>query len=92
MYRTGIIYNHESPRRGSQFVTKKIISSAVRIKKGLQKELYLGNLDAKRDWGYSPDYVSAMWQMLQENIPDDYIISTGNLHSVREFLEITFSL
>ena len=88
---TGIMYNHESPRRGSQFVTKKIISSAVRIKSGLQKELYLGNLDAQRDWGYAPDYVKAMWQVLQISKPDDYIIATGCLHSVREFLEITFS-
>ncbi len=87
---TGIMYNHESPRRGSQFVTKKIISSAVKIKKGLQKELYLGNLDAKRDWGYAPDYVKAMWQILQSDKADDYIIATGKLHSVREFLEYTF--
>ncbi|HKM19048.1 MAG TPA: GDP-mannose 4,6-dehydratase [Aliarcobacter sp.] len=88
---TGIMYNHESPRRGSQFVTKKIISSAVRIKMGLQKELYLGNLDAKRDWGYAPDYVKAMWQILQADKPDDFIIATGNLHTVREFLDIAFS-
>lgn len=88
---TGIMYNHESPRRGSQFVTKKIISSAVKIKLGLQKELYLGNLDAKRDWGYSPDYVFAMWKILQSDIADDFIISTGRLHSVRNFLEIAFS-
>ena len=88
---TGIMYNHESPRRGSQFVTKKIISSAVRIKMGLQNELYLGNLDAKRDWGYAPDYVEAMWQILQADRPDDFIISTGKLHTVREFLEIAFS-
>lgn len=87
---TGIMYNHESPRRGSQFVTKKIISSAVKIKKGLQKELYLGNLDAKRDWGYAPDYVNAMWQMLQQDKADDYIIATGNLHSVRDFVDIVF--
>lgn len=88
---TGIMYNHESPRRGSQFVTKKIISSAVKIKMGLQKELYLGNLDACRDWGYAPDYVKAMWKILQQNKPDDYIIATGNLHTVRDFLEMTFS-
>ena len=87
---TGIMYNHESPRRGSQFVTKKIISSAVKIKKGLQKELYLGNLDAKRDWGYAPDYVNVMWQMLQQDKADDYIIATGNLHSVRDFIDIVF--
>lgn len=88
---TGVMYNHESPRRGSQFVTKKIVSSAVRIKMGLQKELYLGNLDAKRDWGYAPDYVKAMWQILQADKADDFIIATGNLHTVREFLEIAFS-
>ena len=85
------MYNHESPRRGNQFVTKKIISSAVKIKKGLQDKLFLGNLDAKRDWGYSPDYVKAMWQILQANKPDDYILATGNLHTVRDFLDITFS-
>ncbi|MDQ1339437.1 MAG: GDPmannose 4,6-dehydratase [Campylobacterota bacterium] len=88
---TGIMYNHESPRRGSQFVTKKIISSAVRIKMGLQKELYLGNLDAKRDWGYAPDYVNAMWMILQQKKADDFIIATGKLHTVREFLDIAFS-
>lgn len=88
---TGIMYNHESPRRGNQFVTKKIISSAVKIKKGLQNKLYLGNLDAKRDWGYAPDYVKAMWMMLQAPKADDYILATGNLHTVREFLDITFS-
>lgn len=88
---TGIMYNHESSRRGSQFVTKKIISSAVRIKLGLQKELYLGNLDAKRDWGYAPDYVKAMWQILQADKADDFIIATGKLHTVREFLDIAFS-
>ena len=79
------MYNHESPRRGSQFVTKKIISSAIRIKKGLQDKLYLGNLDAQRDWGYSPDYVLAMWKILQADQPDDFIIATGHLHTVREF-------
>lgn len=88
---TGIMYNHESPRRGNQFVTKKIISSAVKIKQGLQKKLYLGNLDAKRDWGYAPDYVKAMWMMLQVPRADDYILATGKLHTVREFLDITFS-
>jgi GDPmannose 4,6-dehydratase len=88
---TGIMYNHESPRRGSQFVTKKIISSAVKIKKGLQEKLYLGNLDAQRDWGYSPDYVVAMWKILQADEPNDFIIATGNLHTVRDFLDITFS-
>lgn len=88
---TGIMYNHESPRRGSQFVTKKIVSSAAKIKLGLQEELYLGNLDAQRDWGYAPDYVKAMWQIMQANKADDFIISTSILHSVREFLEIAFS-
>lgn len=88
---TGIMYNHESPRRGSQFVTKKIISSAVRIKMGLQKELHLGNLDAKRDWGYAPEYVKAMWMILQQEKADDFIIATGSLYTVREFLEIAFS-
>jgi len=88
---TGIMYNHESPRRGNQFVTKKIISSAVRIKKGLQEKLYLGNLDVQRDWGYSPDYVEAMWKILQAEKPNDFIISTGHLHTVRQFLEMTFS-
>ncbi len=89
---TGIMYNHESPRRGTQFVTKKIISSAVKIKKGFQKDLYLGNLDAKRDWGYAPDYVLMMWKILQYHRADDYIMATGNLHSVREFLEMAFSI
>lgn len=88
---TGIMYNHESPRRRNEFVTKKIISSAVKIKLGIEDKLYLGNLDAKRDWGYAPDYVEAMWQILQANKADDFIISTGNLHTVREFLDITFS-
>ena len=87
---TGIMYNHESPRRGSQFVTKKIISSAVKIKLGLQDKLHLGNIEAKRDWGYSPDYVKAMWEILQADKPDDFIIATGKLHTVREFLDITF--
>ncbi|MDD2905825.1 MAG: GDP-mannose 4,6-dehydratase [Sulfurimonas sp.] len=87
---TGIMYNHESPRRGNQFVTKKIISSAVRIKYGLQKKLYLGNLDAQRDWGYAPDYVEAMWNILQHNQADDFIIATGHLHTVREFIEMVF--
>ena len=88
---TGIMYNHESQRRGNQFVTKKIISSAVKIKMKLQKELYLGNLDVKRDWGYAPDYVTAMWLILQQEKSDDFIIATGKLHSVRDFLEIVFT-
>ena len=88
---TGIMYNHESPRRGNHFVTKKIISTAVKIKYGLANELLLGNLDSVRDWGYSPDYVQAMWKILQLDSPSDFIISTGELHSVREFLNIAFS-
>ena len=78
-------------RKYYQFVTKKIVSSAAKIKLGLQEELYLGNLDAQRDWGYAPDYVKAMWQIMQANKADDFIISTSILHSVREFLEIAFS-
>lgn len=88
---TGIMYNHESPRRGRQFVTKKIISSAVKIKQGVINELVLGNLDALRDWGYVPDYVLMMWKILQYDKADDYIMATGELHSVREFLDIAFS-
>jgi GDPmannose 4,6-dehydratase len=88
---SGILFNHESPRRGETFVTRKITRAAVRIKAGLQKKLYLGNLDAKRDWGYAKEYVEAMWLMLQQDKPDDYVIATGETHSVREFLEETFS-
>ncbi len=88
----GILFNHESPRRGETFVTRKITRAACRIKLGMQKELFLGNLDSKRDWGYAKDYVEAMWLMLQQDKPDDYVISTGETHSVREFLEETFSL
>ena len=86
----GILYNHESPRRGYEFVTRKIISSAVKIKYGLQKVLELGNLDAYRDWGYAPDYVNAMWLMLQASESDDYVIASGKTHSVREFTETAF--
>ncbi|ADL07286.1 GDP-mannose 4,6-dehydratase [Thermosediminibacter oceani] len=88
----GILFNHESPRRGETFVTRKITRAATRIKLGLQDKLYLGNLDAKRDWGYAGDYVEAMWLMLQQNEPDDYVIATGESHSVREFLEEAFGL
>lgn len=88
---SGILYNHESPRRGYEFVTRKIVSSAVKIKRGLQGELALGNLDAYRDWGYAPDYVKAMWLMLQRERPDDYVIATGQTHSVREFVEAAFT-
>jgi GDPmannose 4,6-dehydratase len=86
----GILFNHESPRRGEGFVTRKITRAATRIKLGLQSELMLGNLDAQRDWGFAKDYVEAMWQMLQVARPDDYVIATGECHSVREFLDETF--
>src|SRR5438309_661838 len=87
----GILFNHESPRRGETFVTRKITRAVARIKAGLQSKLYLGNLDAKRDWGYAKEYVEAMWLMLQQPAPDDYVIATGETHSVREFLEEAFS-
>ena len=87
----GILFNHESPRRGETFVTRKISQAVARIKKGLQDKLYLGNLDAKRDWGYAGDYVEAMWMMLQQEDPEDYVIGTGETHSVREFVEEAFS-
>jgi GDPmannose 4,6-dehydratase len=86
----GILFNHESPRRGETFVTRKITRAATRIKEGLQKKLYLGNLDAKRDWGFAGDYVEAMWLMLQQREADDYVVATGQTHSVREFLEEVF--
>jgi len=86
----GILFNHESPRRGETFVTKKITRAVARIKLGLQDKLYLGNLNAKRDWGHSKDYIEAMWLMLQQEKPEDYIIATGEQHSVREFCEIAF--
>lgn len=87
----GILFNHESPRRGETFVTRKITRAVARIKAGLQKELYLGNLDAKRDWGYAKEYVEAMWMMLQQPTADDYVIATNETHSVREFLEEAFT-
>ena len=87
----GILFNHESPRRGETFVTRKITRAAAQIKLGLQKKLYLGNLDAQRDWGYAPEYVDAMWRMLQQDAPDDYVIATGETHTVREFLEEAFA-
>ena len=87
---SGILFNHESPRRGETFVTRKITLAAARIKLGLQEKLFLGNLDAERDWGYAGDYVEAMWLMLQQDEPDDYVISTGDRHSVREFLKEVF--
>jgi GDPmannose 4,6-dehydratase len=87
----GILFNHESPRRGETFVTRKISRAAARIKLGKQERLYLGNLDARRDWGFAGDYVEAMWLMLQADTPDDYVIATGESHSVREFCELCFA-
>ena len=87
----GILFNHESPRRGETFVTRKITRAATRIKLGLQDKLYLGNLDAKRDWGHAKDYVRMMWMMLQQDQPDDYVAATGEAHSVREFIEKSFA-
>ena len=86
----GILFNHESPRRGETFVTRKITRAIARIVAGTQKKLYLGNLDAKRDWGYAKDYVEAMWLMLQQEKPDDYVVATGETHSVKEFLQVAF--
>jgi GDPmannose 4,6-dehydratase len=86
----GILFNHESARRGETFVTRKIARAVARIKAGLQDKLYLGNLDAKRDWGYAPEYVEAMWLMLQQDNPDDYVVATGESHTVREFAELAF--
>jgi len=88
----GILFNHESPRRGETFVTRKITRAATRIKLGLQQKIYLGNTDAKRDWGFAGDFVEAMWLMLQQEKPDDYVVATGETHSVKEFLVETFSL
>ena len=87
----GILFNHESPRRGETFVTRKITRAIARIVAGTQKKLYLGNLDSKRDWGYAKDYVKAMWLMLQQDEPDDYVVATGETYSIREFLDIAFS-
>lgn len=87
---SGILFNHESPRRGKEFVTKKITDHVARIKLGLEKELRLGTMDAKRDWGFAGDYVRAMWLMLQQQTPDDYVIATGRTHSVRDFCQIAF--
>ena len=88
---SGILFNHESPRRGLEFVTRKITDAVARIKLGVQSELRLGNLDAKRDWGFAGDYVEAMWRMLQQEQPDDFVISTGETHPVREFCELAFA-
>ena len=87
---SGILFNHESPRRGESFVTRKITLAAARIKKGLQKELYLGNLDSERDWGYAKEYVEGMWLMLQQEKPDDYVLATNETHTIRAFLDATF--
>ncbi|WP_321990734.1 GDP-mannose 4,6-dehydratase [Marispirochaeta aestuarii] len=87
----GILFNHESPRRGNSFVTKKIAIAVTQIWAGKKECLYLGNLDAKRDWGYAPDYVDAMWRMIQQETPDDYVIATGETHSVREFVQLAFT-
>jgi len=88
---SGILFNHESPRRGSEFVTRKVTTAVARIRLGLQDQLSLGNLDAKRDWGFAGDYVEAMWRMLQADVADDYVISTGETHSIRELLDIAFA-
>ena len=88
---SGILFNHESPRRGLEFVTRKISDGVARIKLGLADELRLGNLDSERDWGFAGDYVEAMWQMLQRDEPDDYVVAMGETHSVREFAEIAFA-
>ncbi len=88
---SGILFNHESPRRGKEFVTRKITDAVARIKLGTQKELRMGNLDAKRDWGFAGDYVRAMWMMLQQDVADDYVVASGRTHSVRDFLQIAFS-
>ena len=88
---SGILFNHESPRRGENFVTRKITLAAANIKLGRQKKLYLGNLDAKRDWGYAPEYVEGMWRMLQQDEPRDFVLATGETHSIRDFLEASFA-
>lgn len=88
---SGILFNHEGPRRGLEFVTRKISNAAARIKLGVQDELVMGNLDAKRDWGYAGDYVRAMWLMLQQDTPDDYVVATGETHSIEEFLTLAFA-
>ena len=87
---SGILFNHESPRRGETFVTRKIARAAAHIKLGLQKKLYMGNIDAQRDWGYAPEFVEAMWRMLQQDTPDDFVIGTGEMRTVREFIEHAF--
>lgn len=89
---SGILFNHESPRRGETFVTRKITRAATRIKLGLQTNLYMGNLDAQRDWGYAREYVEMMWVMLQQDKPDDYVVATNEMHTVKEFIQETFGL
>jgi GDPmannose 4,6-dehydratase len=86
----GILFNHESPRRGETFVTRKITRAVARVQAGKQRKLYLGNLDARRDWGYAPEYVEGMWRILQQDDPSDYVLGTGEAHTVREFLEEAF--
>ena len=88
----GILFNHESPLRGLEFVTRKISNAVAKISLGTEKELHLGNLEAKRDWGYSPDYVKSMWLMLQRDVPDDFVVATGETHSVKEFVEKAFDI
>src|SRR5690606_20055944 len=88
---SGILFNHASPRRGLEFVTRKVTDGVARIKLGLQEKLHLGNLDAQRDWGFAGDYVRAMWLMLQQDGPDDYVVATGEMHSVRELCEVAFA-
>jgi GDPmannose 4,6-dehydratase len=88
----GIVFNHESPRRGENFVTRKITRAVARINAGLQEKLYLGNLEARRDWGYAPEYVEAMWLMMQQSEPDDFVLATGTSHSVRDFAEAAFAV
>jgi GDPmannose 4,6-dehydratase len=89
---SGILFNHESPRRGREFVTRKVSDGVARIKRGLASEIRLGNLEARRDWGFAGDYVDAMWRMLQQGTPDDYVVATGETHSVRELVEIAFGV
>ena len=89
---SGILFNHEGPKRGLEFVTRKVTNSVARIKLGLQDSITLGNLDSSRDWGYAGDYVEAMWMMLQQDEPDDYVIATGETHTIREFLDDAFTL
>src|SRR5207344_370584 len=88
----GILFNHESPRRGPTFVTRKVTRGVAAILAGKEDKLYLGNLEARRDWGFAPEYVEAMWRMLQHDRPDDFVVATGEMHTVREFVELAFGL